>query len=142
MPRTPLHMNRPAVLAAWALSMGAVAWLSLAPGAGYPPLFAHADKLGHFASYAWLALLPMRGFGTRRVAISGAGAMIFLGAALEVAQAFVPMREPSIMDMAANTLGVIAGINLGNRLKRRDAMRQSGLDKWYNADGSRKDLSK
>lgn len=134
-----LNANRPLVLMVWLVSVGAVVWLSLLPGTGEPPAFAFADKLKHCAAYAWLALLPMRGFGERRWAIGAAGAMVFLGAGLEIGQAFVALREPSLGDLAANMLGVVIGIRLGIRLKARDALRQSGLARWYNEDGSRKD---
>ncbi|MBU1003768.1 MAG: VanZ family protein [Proteobacteria bacterium] len=130
--------TRPLVLALWAASLVAVAWLSLTPGAETPPLFPHQDKLLHFLAYAWLALLPLRGFATRNAAFTGAGAMIFFGAALEVAQAFVPLRQPSLADLLANSAGVGFGMWLGVRLKMRDFLKRIKMERHYGLDGSPK----
>lgn len=133
-----MRTANPLLLILWAASVAAVCVLSLMPGAGLPPAVPHLDKFAHFAAYAWLALLPMLGMGTRRGAFGGAGAMIFLGAALEVAQAFVPLREPSLLDLGANILGVLVGMRLGVRLKTRQALRKRGMDGHYRTDGSRR----
>lgn len=129
---------RPFILALWAASLAAVAWLSLAPASDVPPLFPHIDKLGHFVAYAWLALLPMRGFATRDAAFRAVGAVIFYGAGLEVAQAFVPTRDPSFPDLLADLAGTGLGAWLGVRMKMRDWLKASGMDRHYRTDGSRR----
>ena len=44
--------------------------------------------------------------------IVGALAILALGVALEGLQGFLPGRQPSILDVAVNTIGVLAGIFL------------------------------
>lgn len=97
-------------LAAWALVvwLGAVAWLSLAPAP--PALGALAsDKLGHLLAYAvggaiGSAAAP-RGRSRRRVLI----ALVAFGALLELVQAALPGRSPSLGDLASNVAGVLLG---------------------------------
>jgi len=129
---------RPFILALWAASLVGVAWLSLSPGSGVPPLFPHVDKLCHVLAYAWLALLPLRGFATRSAAFSAVGAVIFYGAALEVAQAFVPLRQASFVDLAANLAGVGLGTWLGVKLKMREYLRKIEMDRHYGLNGAPK----
>ncbi|MFO8240041.1 MAG: VanZ family protein [Dissulfuribacterales bacterium] len=76
------------------------------------------DKIVHFLAYFWLASLPFLGFDRMRHAAIAALLMIVLGIGLELAQAFVPGRQLSSMDMLANSTGVGAGIFLfRNRYK-------------------------
>ncbi|WP_126375721.1 VanZ family protein [Desulfovibrio ferrophilus] len=133
-----MSSTRPFILTLWAASLAAVAWLSLTPGSDAPSLFPHQDKLFHLLVYTWLALLPMRGFATRSAAFTGVGAVILFGAGLEVAQAFVPLRQPSLADLIANIIGAGCGAWLGVRLKMRDYLKQIRMDQHYKLDGSRK----
>ena len=97
-------------LAAWALVvwLGGVAWLSLAPAP--PDLGALvSDKLGHLLAYALggaigSAAAPRRR-SQRRVLI----ALVAFGALLELVQAAVPGRSPSLGDLASNVAGVLLG---------------------------------
>ncbi|WP_461209094.1 VanZ family protein [Desulfocurvus sp. DL9XJH121] len=131
-----MSRNHPLILALWAASVAVVGWASLTPGLESAPVLGRA--LLHLAAYAWLGMLPMLGLGARRAAITGAGTMIFLGAGLEVARAFVPQLAPSFLGLAADILGVALGMRLGVRLKIRAHLRQSGMDRHYHGDGSRK----
>ncbi len=69
-----------------------------------------ADKVEHFIAYGITALLFFRYFSTRQsyhafwLAIFAASAF---GIAMEVVQAFIPYREFSFGDMAANTTGAL-----------------------------------
>lgn len=66
----------------------------------------HGDKLGHLLAYAglmgWWGQLEKR--SVRLFVL-----FVALGAALELAQGLTPMREPSLADMLANTVGVALG---------------------------------
>jgi VanZ family protein len=99
---------RAAALAGGWLYAAAIAWLSLSPSLPDPGL-AYGDKLGHFAAYAllmfWFACL-YRGSQLR---IAYALLWIALGVALEFAQGATSYRSYELADMAANTLGVLAG---------------------------------
>jgi VanZ family protein len=100
---------RRVILVGWVLSLLLVTIASLEPEPDMPMPFSSADKVYHWAAYALLAFLPFfafNGVGAWYAALS----MIFLGAGLEAAQSFVPGRYPSVMDIGANTAGVITGI--------------------------------
>jgi VanZ family protein len=106
---------RPALIAAGWLWAAAIVWLSLTPS---PPQvdLTQGDKLGHFAAYGsltlWFAVLyPAR-------AIAYGAAFVALGVALEFAQGMTGYRTFDVLDMAANTLGVLAGWGCA-RLARR-----------------------
>jgi VanZ family protein len=94
----------------WCISIVAVIYLSLIPQVELPVDFWNADKAYHCAAYAWLSGLAMLSFPVRRFALSSALFMIILGILLEIGQHFIPGRSFSVLDMAANSLGVILGI--------------------------------
>ena len=100
-------MNR-AYLAAALLYMAAIFALSSLPGsaAGIPPPW---DKLAHFLEYAVLGFLLGRGTGRFFSALAIAA---LYGASDELHQAFVPGREASALDWAADLLGALAGAAL------------------------------
>lgn len=107
------------ILILWCISIVIVIYYSLLPQVEFPVDFWSADKAYHCAAYGWLAVLPMTGFSARRLASSAALSMIFLGILLEVGQHYLPGRSFSLLDITANTLGVILGIFLGNCLRSR-----------------------
>jgi len=90
-----------------------VIWLSVkAPGEG--PGLPIWDKLQHFLAYAVLGFTGFLGFPGRKPAIALALGLVLLGAALEVAQSFVPARDMSLGDGIADLLGVAAGIGVAS----------------------------
>lgn len=104
------------ILLLWGISICIVIYYSLVPGVEWPIDFWNVDKVYHAAAYFWLASLSMTGFSVRR-ALPAALSMIILGVLLEIAQYFIPGRTFSLMDIAANSLGVILGIILGRYLR-------------------------
>lgn len=106
-----------AAFVVWAVSVTAVAWMSLLPDVDMPGDFPGVDKLYHLAGYAWLAFWPCFGFVRKRVGLAASLSMILLGCGLEYAQGHVPGRMASGWDMAANTAGVVLGL-LAGRLAR------------------------
>lgn len=91
-----------------------VAFVSLQP-AGETSIGPY-DKLAHFVTYGFFAVLAYR------VNLSGRG-YIFLcigivaySGLLEVGQSFVPGRDMSALDMLANTLGVLVTALLCNKI--------------------------
>ena len=99
--------------AGWAASLTFVVLTSLSPGAELPARFWNADKVFHFLGYSWLAFLPPLAFARKQTGVRLALSMIGLGCGLELCQAFIPGRFFSFGDLAANTLGVLAGLWLG-----------------------------
>ncbi|SKA65489.1 VanZ family protein [Desulfobaculum bizertense] len=108
------------LLILWIVSIIAISWLTLRPETVDDTAFKYFDIVQHFGAFAWLGFLPMRTFRERDTAITAAGAMIFFGAVLELAQIMTPTRDPSWLDMLANTVGVCVGIWIGQRLKERE----------------------
>lgn len=107
------------ILPVWVFSMVIVIWLSLTPKVEFPIDFWNADKLYHCAAYAWLAWLPMIGFGNRSRALTASLSMILLGVALEIGQYYVPGRTFSFLDMTANGLGTMLGLFAGRCLRKK-----------------------
>lgn len=104
------------ILLLWGISICIVIYYSLVPRVELPIDFWQVDKVYHGAAYFWLALLSMTGFSVRR-ALPAALSMIILGVLLETGQYFISGRTFSLMDIAANSLGVILGIILGHYLR-------------------------
>ena len=93
------------------LLVATVIWYSLAP----PPNigeFSHADKAGHFLAYAALGFSGFLGYAGARYRLYVVCGLIAMGAALEMLQGFRPMREPSLADAFANSLGAVFGMGL------------------------------
>jgi len=111
---------RAAALAGGWLYAAAIVWLSLSPSPPDPG-FAYGDKLGHFAAYAllmfWFGYLHRRS----QARIAYALLWIAMGVGLEFAQGATGYRSLELGDMAANTLGVLAGAAAALSLPRAAA---------------------
>ncbi len=89
-----------------------------------PPfeLFPHQDKVFHFCQFGGLALALVLNadlFGVNRTRTKMAAAGLFWAAADEIHQYFVPGRFCSPGDLAADALGLAAGIILFSALFSR-----------------------
>ena len=107
-----------AVLAAYMLL---ILFLSVRPGPAPLPGVWQIDKLYHFLAYALMAFLWMWMLGGAAsfkkkglIPASALGAAFAIstlfGAVMEVFQHFLPPREASFLDAAANALGALAGV--------------------------------
>jgi VanZ family protein len=115
----------PAVL--WAAVLFLLSAQPDPPGAGLFDWIPAGDKLAHFALYAVLGALLAWGRGVERrpphwAAVS-AGALY--GASDEWHQSFVPGRQVSAVDWAADACGVAAGYWVASSLLRRFDSRRS-----------------
>lgn len=82
--------------------------LSLMPNPPDPLSFEQSDKLSHFLVYGCLMLWFCQLYtGTRRWGL--ALAFVALGVGLEFLQGLTPDRTYEVLDMAANTGGVLLG---------------------------------
>lgn len=100
--------------------VAAVVTLSAISHLSEPPVpealqFRFADKVMHFCAYFVIGALAALGSGRRRLSW-GRGAVVeavvlatLHGALDEVHQGFVPGREPSVGDLAADLLGALLG---------------------------------
>jgi VanZ family protein len=100
------------ILILWLTSIAAVSYLSLKPKVEFPIDFEKSDLVYHGAAYFWLSVLPFFGLRRKKTGLVCGLLMLPLGAGLEFAQLAVPGRMFSVMDIGANTLGVILGILL------------------------------
>ena len=88
--------------------VAAIFWLSLTPS---PPQIdvAAGDKLGHLAAYGVLMLWFCQLYTTARTRLLYGAAFIAMGVGLEVLQAMLGYRTYDVLDMAANSVGVLLG---------------------------------
>jgi VanZ family protein len=118
-----LGLPRPLRLGGLMLTAAVIFYLSSRPALPTPPLFPHQDKLFHFLEFAGLGLmvfLNRDSWGSRPLPV-----MLLLVAAYalsdEVHQSFVPGRDCSPADLAADIAGGAAAILLLRRAGRPDA---------------------
>jgi VanZ family protein len=100
-------MRKAGIAAGWGWA-AAIVWLSLTPS--LPEIdIAQGDKLGHLAAYGvlmfWFALL----YAGRRARLAYAVGFTAMGVGLEFAQGALGYRAYEVLDMGANTLGVLLG---------------------------------
>ena len=97
--------------------LAAIVWLSLTPS---PPTvdFAESDKVGHFIAYGglmfWFSMLYVK----RAPRIAYAAGFIAMGVGLEFVQRWLGYRSFELLDMAANTIGVLLGLALALAMSR------------------------
>jgi len=101
-----------------------VAFLSLQPGDG--SFIGPYDKVAHFITYVIFAVLAHRMRPSARHYVYVCIGVVTYSGLLEVAQSFVPGREMSVLDLLANTSGVLLGALLSNKLF--DGVRVQGKD--------------
>jgi len=102
----------------WAL---VVLFLSTIPCVGLPEVsIDHFDKIVHFFEYFVLSMLLVKALFDHRDDLPGKKVFLFTliiagmyGIVMELLQSFIPGRTPSLADVAANVLGVLAGLLLG-----------------------------
>jgi VanZ family protein len=97
----------------WVVSIAGVCYFSLIPTVEFPVDFKGADLAYHALTYLWLSLLPSFIFGPGKRGLLAAMLMIPLGVALEFGQTFVPGRNFSVFDIAANSCGTLLGVICG-----------------------------
>jgi hypothetical protein len=116
-------------LAAWAAVI-AIGVLSLVPGELRPHLAVRGHLapgfLEHIAAYLVTGMLLSLGYSRRSLAALLVPLSLY-AVALEIAQFYVPNREPSVLDWIAGTFGAfigihIANLNLTSRLRQPDAI--------------------
>ena len=95
-------------IAGGCLIIAAIVYLSLATLAIETDIRG-GDKLGHLLAYgalmAWWSQLYVSAPARLKLGL----AFIALGAAMELAQGLTPNRYPELLDLAANTSGVLLG---------------------------------
>lgn len=67
------------------------------------------DKIGHFLAYACLACNGLLRWNKRRSQGIWISFAILYGLLMEFGQSYVPGRDPSLLDVVANSCGVLMG---------------------------------
>ncbi|NUB13680.1 hypothetical protein GAY28_13800 [Azospirillum brasilense] len=109
--------------------MGIAFWAALQPQLAPSGLYGF-DKLVHAGAFGLLTLLGILASASRRAAALAVLAVFALGAAIEVAQSFVPGREASLSDLAGDAVGIALGImsvRLGHRAIQRARRARHGI---------------
>lgn len=83
--------------------------LSLMPNPPDPLSFEQSDKLSHFLAYGWLMLWFCQLYSGAARRWGWALAFVTLGVGLEFLQSLTPDRTYEVLDMAANSGGVLLG---------------------------------
>jgi VanZ family protein len=81
----------------------------------------HLDKLNHLLAFAVLAVLAQAAYPDRPRAPLRWTLLLAYGLLIEAVQAFLPQRELSLLDLAADGAGVLAGALI---------YRVLGLSRW------------
>jgi VanZ family protein len=100
-------MRKALVAAGWAWA-GAIVWLSLTPA---PPRveFSHGYEIGHFLGYGLLMFWFCQLYPRRPARIAYAALFIAMGVGLEFLQGQFGYRTYDVLDMFANSAGVLLG---------------------------------
>ena len=95
----------------------AIVWLSLTPS---PPQVdvQFGDKLGHFGAYGLLMFWFTRLYVQNATRAGHAIAFVAMGIGLEFVQGHLGYRTYDVIDMAANTIGVLLGWGAALLLKK------------------------
>ncbi|MEA3276936.1 MAG: VanZ family protein [Pseudomonadota bacterium] len=103
------------------LALGAcllvVSVLAVAP-LDQPPLTSH-DKVNHILAFAVLAWLADGAYPGRELAVVRWGFLLVYGLMIEVVQHFLPYREFSLLDFAADVFGILCYGALSLLIRRR-----------------------
>ncbi len=96
----------------------ALVYCALLPSPGIPSLTGSPWEMSvwHFIAYLAYGLLLDRALGRGRLAaLTGLGMGLFT----EALQLLVPTRHPDMADLAADFLGILAGVALAQRIPKR-----------------------
>ncbi|MEM7642760.1 MAG: hypothetical protein AAF366_09550 [Pseudomonadota bacterium] len=109
-PQPALDMMRRLAMIAAPLGLVLLAYLSLKPPSDASAMILLPDKVLHMTAYFVLAAAWRLGYPQLRWWMIAIG-LAACGGGLEIAQGFLPWeRNPSLLDAAANLVGVACGI--------------------------------
>ena len=90
----------------WGMCLG-IFVLAILPNNPSPSAFPDADKIVHAMAFAGLSFVGCLAYPLRIFVL--ATFLVFLGAAIEVAQGFTPDRSPELFDFLADVVGIALG---------------------------------
>ena len=104
----------------WAMCLG-IFILAMLPNNSSPIAFPDADKIVHAMAFTGLSFIGCLAYPLRIFVL--ATFLVFLGAAIEVAQGFTPDRSPELFDFLADVVGITLGF-ITYRLSERGFLRK------------------
>ena len=104
----------------WGMCLG-IFILAMLPNNPSPSAFPNADKMVHAMAFAGLSFVGCLAYPLRIFVL--ATFLVFLGAAIEVAQGFTPDRSPELFDFLADVVGIALGF-ITYRLSERGFLRK------------------
>ena len=110
-------MTRSQAFVLWIILVVGLVAASITPSLS-PPSIHHLDLAIHFGVYVVLAALPAVLLGRLRLVIALSVLLAVVGLGIEFAQAYVPGRNSSELDLFANCLGIVLGLAVGRLLRR------------------------
>ena len=107
----PLRHPKLWLVLGWCMIAGVLV-ASLMPARAVEVVFGGLnDKIEHAAAYAGL-MVWFGGMSRRAAQLKLAIAFVALGGVIELLQGLTPTRTPDLMDLAADTVGVVVGLVL------------------------------
>lgn len=95
----------------WLLCAVIFAGIALIPN--FMTIENNEDKMMHLTAFCLLMLGPVVVLSSKARIAAFALLLLALGAGVEAAQSYVPGREASLEDLAANIFGVLSGLLIG-----------------------------
>lgn len=112
-------LPRPLRLAGLIIVAGMIFYISSQPAVPTPPLFPHQDKVFHFLEFAGLGLmvfLNRDSWGRRPLPVMVLLVVVY-ALSDEIHQSFVPGRDCSAADLAADAAGGVTALLLLSRFR-------------------------
>lgn len=93
----------------WGLMVIAVVVLSLLPQGQTAIQIPFTDKAVHFLTYFILTFIALLSSTQKHSLLMILAIQVLIGVFVEIAQSFTPDRTPELLDVLANSLGVLFG---------------------------------
>lgn len=97
---------------------GFITFLALVPVQKSPELFLFSDKLIHFISFFILIFLFDKSF-KKPLSIFSLGLLFSYGVFLEFAQSLTPTRSPELLDLLADSIGLLVYYVLAPKFREK-----------------------
>lgn len=93
----------------WGIMVLVVVVLSLLPQDQTVIQVPFTDKVAHFITYMFLTFIALISSTQKHSVLMILALQILIGVCVEFAQSFTPDRTPELLDVLANSLGVLVG---------------------------------
>ena len=109
-----------------AIALAAISYFAFSP---HPiPVLPHNDKIKHMAAFLTLASLTDFSFPRSRFGVGKIAWLLAYGVLIEVVQYFIPNRSSEVLDVAADSIGILCYVILIPALQRLPFVRERWRD--------------